>query len=193
MGARPVVPIAEASAPQPRHLPLLALVVILAVGAGVAGGFAIGLYKSRQYGSGAGSPATATTAPAEQTAQTPRQEQLPATIASEKSPAPKNTATAENATAERTAPDSRPETRDDEVLAPVEARERDREKRDREEREREDRIARAEERESRRQQRKERRRAREREETEPVDINEQIERGAREVNRIREIFEGQRP
>jgi type IV secretory pathway VirB10-like protein len=197
MGARPVVPIVEASTPQPRHLPLLALVVILAVSAGLAGGFAIGLYKSRQNKAGAAAPAVATTtATTEQAAQTPAQAQLPATIASEKSPAPQpRTVTAENAPAERAARDESPKRDEDKVSAPVMVRERAEEKRDRDERDREDRIiAREEERESRRQQRQERRRrAREREEADNGDIDRQVERGTRELNRIREIFEGQRP
>jgi hypothetical protein len=199
MGARPVVPIVEASAPQPRHLPLLALVVILAVSAGLAGGFLIGLYKSGQNKQSASAPtATTTAASTEQAAQTPaQQQQLPATIASEKSsaPQPRTVAAEGNATTERAARDNGSKRDEDKVLASAEVRERAEEKRDREEKEREDRIiAREEERESRRQQRQERRRrAREREAADSGDINQQIEHGTRELNRIREIFEGQRP
>jgi type IV secretory pathway VirB10-like protein len=201
MGARPVVPIVEASAPQPRHLPLLALVVILAVSAGLAGGFLIGLYKSGQNKQSASAPAataTTTAASTEQAAQTPaQQQQLPAAIASEKSsaPQPRTVAAEGNATTERAARDNGSKRDEDKVLASAEVRERAEEKRDREEKEREDRIvAREEERESRRQQRQERRRrAREREAADSGDMNQQIERGTRELNRIREIFEGQRP
>ncbi|HEX8138311.1 MAG TPA: hypothetical protein VF544_12020 [Pyrinomonadaceae bacterium] len=192
MGARPVVPIAAAYPPPSTRFPLLALVVILAVSAGVAGGFFIGLYKSGQ--SRTAPPA----ASSEQASQAPApKEQLPATIASEKPAAqpPRTVATTENASAEHTARDERQKRDEDKVLAPVEVQEPAREKREREERDREDRIiARQEEREMRRQQRQERRRrAREREEADSGDLNRQIERGASELNRIREIFEGQRP
>jgi hypothetical protein len=194
MGARPVVPLAKASNPPSRRFPLLALVVVLAVGAGVAGGFVIGLYKSRQSKERAAAPTATTTIGTDQTAQTPAR-QLPA-LASEKSSAPPaRTVAAENTTAERTARDNGTKRDGDEVTAPVDVRERAREKRDREDRDREERIARAdEEREIRKEQKKERRRrARENNETDAADVNQQIERGAREVNRIREIFEGQRP
>jgi type IV secretory pathway VirB10-like protein len=202
MGARPVVPIAAAYPPPSTRFPLLALVVILAVSAGLAGGLAIGLYKSGQNRpSAASAPAeTTTTASAEQASQTPAQEQLPATIASEKSPAtqPRTVAAAaveENAPTERAARDERPKRDEDKVSAPVAPRETAREKHDREESELEERtLARQEEREARRQQRQERRRrAREREEADSGDLNRQIDRGARELNRIREIFEGQHP
>jgi type IV secretory pathway VirB10-like protein len=198
MGARPVVPLAGASTKPSSRFPLLALVVILAVGAGVAGGFVIGLYKSRQTGQGESAASTAATTAAG-TEQTPAQEQLPASIATEKSPTPptRTVSSAENATTERAARDKSSKRDDDEVLAPVEVLNREREKREREDRiarNRDDRIERdrEEERESRRERRQRRRRAREAEEMD-TDVNRQIERGARELNRIREIFEGQRP
>lgn len=201
MGARPVVPLAEASAPRSSRFPLLALVVLLAVSAGVAGGFAIGIYKSQQnhQAADAVSPAATTTAgtqPSSAQASVPvkePQQQLPATIATEKSPASvtRNVPPAEDATAARPARDKSAKRDDkdrdeqDEELAPVKVRERD------------ERIARdrdrEEAREIRRQERRERRRrAREAEEAD-TDVNRQIEHGARELNRIREIFEGPRP
>lgn len=198
MGARPVVPIAAVYPTPSARFPLLVIVVILAVSAGVAGGFFIGLYKSGQNReNAAAAPAVTTTASTEQASQTPAQEQLPVAIASEKSPAtePRTVVTAENAATERAAREEKPKRGEDKVSAPVEAREPEREKREREDRERDEQIlARQEERELRRQQRQERRRrAREREEADSGDINQQIDRGARELNRIREIFEGQRP
>lgn len=198
LGARPVVPLAETQ--RSRHFPLLALVVILAISAGVAGGFAIGLYRSRQIQQSAAPNTTATTTiSTDATAQAPAPaQQLPAAaaVASEKTPEPERT-TASNAPIERTARDNRPKRDEEQVIPPVEVRERgkekrDREDRDREDRDREDRIAQDDVRELRRQRRERRRRAREMNE-ENGDVNQQIERGARELNRIREIFEGQRP
>ncbi|HEY6188361.1 MAG TPA: hypothetical protein VIW80_11810 [Pyrinomonadaceae bacterium] len=206
LGARPVVPLAAAPVHSSRHFPLLALVVVLAIAAGVAGGFAIGLYRSRQLQQSAATPtpattttASTTTASADATAQTPAQ-QLPAAIASsEKTPAPvePERTTASNAPAEHTARDNKPKRDEEQVIPPVEVRERakeksDREVRDREDLDREDKIARDEERELKRQRRERRRRARDNDEANG-DVNQQIERGARELNRIREIFEGQRP
>jgi hypothetical protein len=190
LGARPVVPLAGT---QPsRQFPLLALVVILAISAGVAGGFAIGIYRSRQTQPSAPSTAATTNIGTEATAQTaaPAQ-QLPATIASEKTPEPERT-TASNAPVERTARDNKEKRSEEQVIPPVEVRERAREKSDREVRDREERIAKDEERELKRQKKERRRRARDNDEANG-DLNRQIDRGAQELNRIREIFEGQRP
>src|SRR5215213_5094129 len=154
LGARPVVPLAETQ--RSRHFPLLALVVILAISAGVAGGFAIGLYKSRQTQESAAPNTTATINTDATTAQAPAQ-QLPAAIASEKTPEPERT-TASNAPTERTARDNKPKRDEEQVIPPVEVRERGKEKRDREDRDREDKIAKDDERELKRQQRRERRR-----------------------------------
>lgn len=192
LGARPVVPLAETQ--QSRHLPLLALVVLLAISAGVAGGFAIGLYRSRQIQQSAAPNTAATTTinTDTTTAQTPAQQLPAAAVASDKTPEPERT-TASNAPVERTVRDNKPKRDEEQVIPPVEVRERDKEKRDREDRDREEKIARDDERELKRQQRRERRRrAREIDEANG-DVNQQIERGARELNRIREIFEGQRP
>jgi type IV secretory pathway VirB10-like protein len=199
LGARPVVPLAETQ--KSRQLPLLALVVLLAISAGVAGGFAIGIYRSRQIQQSAAPDTAATTTINTDTATTAQApapaQQLPAAVASEKTPEPERTA-ASNAPTERTVRDNKPKRDEEQVIPPVEVRERGKEKKEREDRAREDRdreesIARDEERELRRQQRRERRRrARDMDEANG-DVNQQIERGARELNRIREIFEGQRP
>jgi type IV secretory pathway VirB10-like protein len=194
MGARPVVPLAEASRETSRRFPLLALVVILAVGAGVAGGFAIGVYKSRQNRTAAATSTNtaATTASTDVPAQT-QAEQLPV-IASKQSSEPRaRTTEAENAPTERTARDSKPAKDDEQLIPPVEVRERVREAREAR-REREDKIKDdgEQQREVKRQKKEQRRRAREADERD-ADVNQQIERAGREVNRIRDIFEGQRP
>ncbi|HEX8142157.1 MAG TPA: hypothetical protein VF553_06140 [Pyrinomonadaceae bacterium] len=198
LGARPVVPIAEAQ--KSRSFPLLALVVLLAVSAGIAGGFAIGLYRSRQPQQSATSPQATTTIGTDTTAQQQPAQQLPATTAtaaSERTSEPVERTTASNAPVEQTARDSRPKRDEEEVIPPVEVRQRPREERvrkesEREARDRDERIAADDEREIKRQKRERRRRARENDERD-TDVNQQIERGARELNRIREIFEGQRP
>ena len=192
MGARPVVPLAEASKGTSRHFPLLALVVILAVGAGVAGGFAIGVYKSRQNRTTAttANPA-ATTASTDVPAQT-QAEQLPVIASKQSSEPQRRTTEAENAPTERTVRDSKPAKDDEQIIPPVEVRERVRETREAR-REREDKIKDdGEQRVSKRQKKEQRRRARENDERD-ADLDQQIERAGREVNRIRDIFEGQRP
>jgi type IV secretory pathway VirB10-like protein len=198
ISARPVVPLTEASKGLSSRFPLLALVVVLAISAGVAGGFAIGVYRSRQNRATAATKTTtaATTLSTDATAQTPAGEQLPV-IASEKSPEPRPRATeAENAPTERIVRDSKPSKDDDEqIIPPVEVRERAREKREQKREERREaaiKIKDDDERESKRQRKEQRRRARANDERD-VDFNRQIERAGQEVNRIREIFEGQRP
>lgn len=193
--ARPVVPLAEASNKTSSRFPLLVLVVIIAIGAGVAGGFAIGVYRSRLNRASATTTTTAeTTVSTDATAQAPA-EQLPA-IASEKSSGSRPSAAgAENATTERTVRDSKPSKDDEQIIPPVEIRERAREKR-------EERRAAAikindddddDERESRRQRKEQKRRRARANDERDADVNQQFERAGREVNRIREIFEGQRP
>lgn len=189
ISARPVVPLTGASNGTSRRFPLLALVIILAISAGVAGGFAIGVYRSRLNRTAATTTAT-TTAGTDATAQTPA-EQLPV-IASEKSSESRSRpAEAGNAPTERNVRDSKPSKDDEQIIPPVEIRERARERRE-EKREAAIKIKDEDERESRRQRKEQRRRARANEERE-IDLNQQIERAGREVNRIREIFEGQRP
>lgn len=200
ISARPVVPLTEASTGTFRRFPLLALVVILAISAGVAGGFAIGVYRSRQNRAAATTATTtatttaATTVGTDAPAQT-RVEQLPV-IASEKSSESRSRATeAGNAPTERTARDSKPSKDDEQIIPPVEVRERARERREakrEEKRETAIKIRDDDERESRRQRKEQRRRARANDERE-VDLDQQMERAGREVNRIRDIFEGQRP
>lgn len=198
LGAQPVVPLAKASPVGPGRLPLIALLIVIAVGAGIAGGFAIGVYRSRQNRptATAATATTTTTASSGSTAQTSApQQQLPV-IASEKSPEPpaRTTAAAADATTERTsARDNRSKTDDEqEVIPPVEIRSSSKERR-------EAKIERAggskdddDERVAKRQKKERRRRARETDEQD-ADLNRRIERAGQEVNRIREIFEGQRP
>lgn len=190
MGARPVVPLAEASKETSRRFPLLALVVILAVGAGVAGGFAIGVYKSRQNRTTA-----TTTNPAATTASTDAPaEQLPVIASKQSSEPQRRTTEAENASTERTVRESKPAKDDEQLIPPVEVRERARETREAR-REREDKIKDddgEQQRVSKRQKKEQRRRARENDQRD-TDLDQQIERAGREVNRIRDIFEGQRP
>ncbi|MBA3767347.1 MAG: hypothetical protein H0W99_10230 [Acidobacteria bacterium] len=183
MGARPVVPLTEASTRPSRRFPLLALVVILAISAGVAGGFAIGVYRSRLNRAAA----TTTAATTVSTDATAPAEQLPV-IASEKSSESRSRATeAGNAPTERTVRNSKPAKDDEQIIPPVEVRERAREKRETTIKIKDD-----DEREGKRQKKEQRRRARANDERD-ADLNQQVERAGREVNRIREIFEGQRP
>jgi type IV secretory pathway VirB10-like protein len=194
MGARPVVPLAEASRGTSRHFPLLALVVILAVGAGVAGGFAIGVYKSRQNRTTATTTANpaATTAGTDAPTQTPA-EQLPVIASKQSSEPQRHTPEAENAPTERTVRDNKSTKDDEQLIPPVEVRERVREAREAR-REREDKIKDdgEQQRVSKRQKKEQRRRARDNDERD-ADLDQQIEHAGREVNRIRDIFEGQRP
>jgi hypothetical protein len=196
ISARPVVPLAGVSTVPSGRFPLLALVVILAVGAGVAGGFAIGVYKSRQNRATATTATTAPTASTDATALAPAAtgEQLPV-IASKQTSEPRaaaHTDEAANATTERSARNTKPSKDDEQIIPPVEVRERVRETREAKHEQREDKIKDEGEREVKRQRKEQRRRARENDERD-VDFDRQIERAGREVNRIRDIFEGQRP
>ena len=192
IAARPVVPITEAEQPQSKNLPLLVLVVLLAIGAGVAGGFAIGVYNTRQNTQEATATSTAatTTINSDETARTTEAQQLPAVTSEKTSEPAARRAIEENTPTERNARDKK--TKDDEqLLPPVEIKERGKERRARDDRDEEERSEREQAREIKRQKKEQRRRARENDQ--PEDINQQIEHGARELNRIREIFEGQRP
>jgi hypothetical protein len=194
ISARPVVPLAGVSTVPSGRFPLLAVVIILAVAAGVAGGFAIGVYKSRQNRTAAATTTNtaATTASTDAPAQT-QAEQLPVIASKQSSEPQRHTTEAENAPTERPARDSKPAKDDEQIIPPVEVRERVREAREAR-RERDDKIKDDGEpqREVKRQKKEQRRRAREADERD-ADLNEQIERAGREVNRIRDIFEGQRP
>ncbi len=195
ISARPVVPLTEAPKGASSRFPLLALVVILAISAGVAGGFAIGVYRSRLNRTTTAATTTeATTVSSDATEQTPGA-QLPA-IASEKSSESRSRATgAENAPTERIVRDSKPPKDDEQIIPPVEVRERARERREEKREEKRETAVKIrdddDERESKRQRKEQRRRARAVERN--ADLDEQIERAGREVNRIRDIFEGQRP
>jgi hypothetical protein len=206
IAARPVVPLSEAQNPQPGRFPLLALVIILAVSAGVAGGFAIGVYKSRQNQASAATNGTAaatttTTAISEDPATATTARQLPSTIASEKTePETARDERAANQTTERTARDSRAAKDDEQVIPPVEVV-RQREKEERASKEKRDRVDRDNEkiereetaREVRKQQKREQRRRVRDNNDAGEGIDRQVERAGQELNRIRDIFEGQRP
>jgi hypothetical protein len=162
--------------------------------AGVAGGFAIGVYKSRQNRTTAATTTNpaATTASTDASAQAPA-EQLPV-IASKQSSEPRaRTTEAGNAPTERNVRDNKSAKDDEQIIPPVEVRERGRETREAK-RERDDKIKDdgEQQRVSKRQKKEQRRRARDNDERD-ADLNQQIERAGREVNRIRDIFEGQRP
>ncbi len=181
ISARPVVPLTEASTGTYRRFPLLALVVILAISAGVAGGFAIGVYRSRLNRTAATTTA-ATTASSDATAQS-----LPVIASGKSSESRSRITEAGNAATERTVRDSKPSKDNEQIIPPVEVRERAKEKREVAIKIKDD-----AERESKRQKKEQRRRARANDERDP-DLDQQVERAGREVNRIRDIFEGQRP
>jgi type II secretory pathway pseudopilin PulG len=205
LGAQPVVPLAEATAPGgTNRLPLIALLIVIAVGAGVAGGFAIGVYKSRQNKQAETATNATTTTTAATTASsgaaTQPSAQIPV-LASEKSSEPPARTVATDDTTERnsssSARDKKSRTDDEQVIPPVEIRERSSSGKER----REAKSERSgggikdddgDERVARKQRKEQRRRAREAD-AHDADLNRQVERAGQEVNRIREIFEGQRP
>jgi hypothetical protein len=206
LGAQPVVPLSEAtsSGATRRRLPLIALLIVLAVGAGVAGGFAIGVYKSRQTKQEATASNATTTTAATTTASSGAAAQPSAQIpvlASEKSSEPPARTVATDDTTERSstsARDKKSKTDDEQVVPPVEIRERSDSKKERREEKSERRGGGSKEddddgeRIARKQRKEQRRRARQAD-AQDGDLNRQIERAGQEVNRIREIFEGQRP
>lgn len=209
--AQPVVPLSEAaSTASPRRFPLIALLIVLAVGAGVAGGFAIGVYKSSQnrQPETAGNATTTTTASTTASSGADARPSAPLPVlASEKSSEPPARTTAtepatETATERSSASsrDKKSKADDEQIIPPVEIQERRSSKEEKREAKSE-RSGRSKdddnddedaERVARRQRREQRRRARQAED-QNVDFDRQIERAGQEVNRIREIFEGQRP
>jgi hypothetical protein len=197
---------------------LLALIVLAAVGVGVAAGLAIGVYRNRQV---AETPVAAAPSPtdedlnARQVAEAPQstpapQEQAAVVAVPDETEAPTVEPPVEPAVdpkseeRERTARNERPARKDDDdededaarrvEAKPSVARTKKPVKVDEYviEDEREERRAeRAEQRrEERRADRRERRR---RHREEGLDVPSGIERAGREVNRIREIFEGRQP
>lgn len=202
--ARPVVPLSEqeafqrqyggyagrAATPFWKRPALIALIVLSAIGIGVAAGLAIGIYKSRQNAQApivSAPPSTVENPKVVQTVEQPAPTPLP--------PIPRVTVPekpvetpVEPKDEERAARNERKD-KDEEVTPPVV---RDK-KRDKKTDDNDDQVLdeRQAERERRRDERRERRR-RQREE-EAIDVPRGIERAGKEVNRIREIFEGRQP
>lgn len=164
---------------------MLVLIVVLAIGAGVAAGIGISLYRNRQATKAqdttpnGSSGESATAAPV--AAQTPSpQSPIVAPVVPRESPA-----TSEDQETNANKPPS-----DNIEVPPPVAREKTPAKVD-------DGVdqtadAKEEERERRREERRERRRQ-QREQDGPLDVPRQVDRAGRELNRIREIFEGRKP
>ncbi len=220
MTARPVVPLNDQEAHQahygnyagrPAAKPfwkrpaLLALIVLVAVGIGVAAGLAIGIYRNRNA---AETPIATTPPPTVEDAnagQTVEQQPQPApteqTRAAVPAEEPEETAAAEPKVEERerTARNERKdEDDDDEARPPVAAKQpvvREKKPVKIDEYVIEDeREARQAEKEQRREERRaERRERRRRGREDEMNLPRGIERGRREVDRIREIFEGRQP
>ena len=216
MTARPVVPLTDqeayqmpyghyagrAAAAKPfwKRPALMALIVLVAVGIGVAAGLTIGIYRNRQT---AETPvATEQTSPAEDiNAGQMVEEPQPAPAEQARTVVPEETEKTEEAPVEdskdverREERTTRNERKDDDddveraprVVAPPAAGEKKPVKVDEYEIEDEREARRAE----RRAERRERRR---REREEEITIPRGIDRAGREVDRIREIFEGRQP
>jgi hypothetical protein len=240
LSARPVVPLAEpvalppeeaynvqpngasyspaaaaTAASSPWKRSTLILIILAAVGLGVASGLAIGLYQSRTRAS---APVVAQPAVSDETQQAARQPepqmeqppvvsqpetqpqqpeaQIPAAPAvedSERKPADDaaddnddRQASRENRKRDETRP-APPVIRDRPVVEEPDIVERDDRRGSREER-------REERRERRREERREaRRRQREQNDDNPLDVPRNVERARQEINRIRDIFEGRQP
>jgi type IV secretory pathway VirB10-like protein len=205
--ARPVVPLSEQDAYQKQYggyagharkpfwkrPALLALIVLVAAGVGVAAGLAIGFYKNRNAAPTPVVSAPSSTdekagvsQPAEQPAPTPTR-QARATVPEN----PVETAPPEPKAEERERPARNERKSDDnEVIPPVvRDKKRDKASDDDESVVLDEKQA---ERERRRDERRERRR-RQRDEEQAVEVPRQVERVERGVNRIREIFEGRQP
>jgi type IV secretory pathway VirB10-like protein len=209
--ARPVVPLSEQDAFQKQYggyaggaqkpfwkrPALLALIVLVATGVGVAAGLAIGIYRNRQAAptpivSAPSQPEEKADAsqPIEQPAPTPTR-QARATIQENPVETPVEPKAEERErTNERSVRNER-KSDDEEAAPPVVVRDKKRDKRndDDESVVLDEKQA---ERERKRDERRERRR-RQRDEEQAVDVPRQVERVERGVNRIREIFEGRQP
>jgi hypothetical protein len=210
--ARPVIPLSEqekfrmqrggyaAGVEKPfwKRPMLLALIVLVAVGVGVAAGLTIGIYKNRNTAqTPVVSAPPSTTVENENVAQPVVEQPTPATTRQARADVPEIPveAPAEPKAEERarTVRNDEPPVRnerksDDNEVAPPVVRERRRDRKaDDDDEVLDDRQA---ERERRRDDRRERR-GRRRDEEDASDIPRQIERAGR--NRIREIFEGRQP
>lgn len=214
--ARPVVPLTDqeiqqlsynnyagraAATPFWKRPALLALIVLVAVGVGVAAGLAIGIYRNRQT---AETPMATTQSPTTEDVKVsqPVEQPSPPPVAETRAVVPDEPEEmpAEQPKAEeheRTARNERKDD-DDEVRVPVEAkppvvREKKPVKVDeytiKDERE----ARQAEKEQIRDERRAERRERRRRDRDDEVNIPRRIQRAGREVDRIREIFEGKQP
>jgi hypothetical protein len=188
---------------------LLALIVLVAVGIGVAAGLAIGIYRNRNA---AEAPIATTPSPTVEDANVGQTVEQPPTIPTEQTRAavpadePEETTAEETAAAEprveereRTARNERRDDDDDDDARPPVATKppvvREKKPIKVDEYVIEDgREARQAEKEQRREERRaERRERRRRGREDEMNIPRGIERGRREVDRIREIFEGRQP
>ena len=203
--ARPVIPLSEqenfrmqhggypAGVEKPfwKRPMLLALILLAAVGVGVAAGLSIGIYRNRSVAQtpvASAPPSTVENAKVEQpVVEQPAPEPSRQARADVPETAVETPAEPKAEERERTARNER-KSDDNEVAAPVvREKKRDRKADDNNEEVLNDRQA---ERERRRDDRRERR-GRRRDEENAMDIPRQIERAGR--NRIREIFEGRQP
>jgi hypothetical protein len=216
--ARPVMPLNDQEAHQMpygdyagraqkpfwRRPALLVAIVLAAIGVGVAAGFAIGIYRNRSTAQPPVTTAPAPTMEDTEPSQTvePTPEERIATISEqrEEEPAVEPEEEAEPKEEERERTTTRNERRDndDEASQPVVAKPpvaRDKKPIKVDEYTIEDeRAERQAERERRREERRaERRERRRRQGDEEISVPRGIERAGREVDRIREIFEGRQP
>lgn len=170
---------------------VIALVVIVAAGIGVAAGFAIGMYRNRQplaqapVQNAQPSPTPNTNQVAEQPTPVPSP-QVRASLPEKPAETP---APAEPKTEERAAT-ARNEKNSNDEEAPPATSDKKRTQKD------ESDNAAADDKQAERERRREARRAerrRQQDEENPIDVPRQMERARQQVNRIREIFEGRQP
>jgi hypothetical protein len=221
--ARPVVPLTDQEAQQIHYAnyagraaakpfwkrpALLALIVLFAVGIGVAAGLAIGIYRNRNTAEAPMATAPASTVEdtkagqtVEQPQPTPTAEQARAAVpeeSDERDEAEETPAESKTEERERTARHERNDGDDDEGRSPVAAkppvvREKKPVKIDEYVIEDGREARRAEKEQMREERRAERRGRRRRGREDEINIPRGINRAGREVDRIREIFEGRQP
>jgi hypothetical protein len=205
MTARPVVPLSEQEAFQRQYggygvgaqkpfwkrPALLTLIVLSAIGIGVAAGLAIGISRSRQNAQTPvvnASPSAVENPNSGQKIEEP--EPTPAQQARVIVPEKPVETSAEPKDEERAARDERKDSKE-EAVPPV-VRDKKRDKKNDEDNNGQVLDEKQAERERKQEEKREQRR-RQREEDAPVDVPRRIERAGREINRIREIFEGRQP